>query len=126
MSTPAHIVTDVGGATNTVASGLRPDLVAPGRWLTHTTPDGAATCIARVIFWADTNVVSTGTLTRGMPFSTDVAVPKPIIGQEVMTSYALPTPNFIQESIVTQTKRLVQPSITATQEVQAFMVHRKT
>ena len=39
-----------------------------------------------------------------------------------MTSYVLTTPNFIQESIVTQIKRLVQRSSTATQAVQAFMI----
>ena len=37
-------------------------------------------------------------------------------------SHVLPTPNFIQESIVTQTKRLVQHSSTVTQAVQAFMI----
>ena len=48
--------------------------------------------------------------------------PMNLIGQVVMTSYVLPTPNFIQESIVTQIKRLVQHSSTATQAVQAFMI----
>ena len=39
-----------------------------------------------------------------------------------MTSYVLPIPNFIQESIATQIKRCVQHGITATQVVQAFMI----
>ena len=39
-----------------------------------------------------------------------------------MTSYVLPTPKFIQESIATQIKCLIQHSITAIQPVQAFMI----
>ena len=37
-------------------------------------------------------------------------------------SYVLPTPRFIQESIVMQIKRRAQRNITATQAVQAFMI----
>ena len=39
-----------------------------------------------------------------------------------MTSYVMPAPKFIQESIATQIKRCVQHSSTATQSVKAFMI----
>ena len=58
MSTPTHIIADVG-ATNAVRGG-------------------SVTRIAQVVLLADANLVSTGTLgalVRGMTFSADMAPP---------------------------------------------------